>query len=126
LAYSWKMSLAGQVLWKRSEVVWAMLTMGADMAPAATAAPLRRLRRRGDLLSVMLSLSIQVLTEETLPAFLALLFGRPDTHLWRAGICDKQGFHELVKNSIIRRGSGTTQRGLLQGSSPVYRKDSKT
>ncbi|MNS66764.1 hypothetical protein D3C72_999910 [compost metagenome] len=53
LAYSWKMSLAGQVLWKRSDVVWAMLTIGADIAPAATAAPLRRLRRRGDLLSVM-------------------------------------------------------------------------
>jgi len=52
------MSLAGQVLWKRRVVVWAMLTIGADMAPAATAAPFRRLRRRVGLLSVMLSLSI--------------------------------------------------------------------
>jgi hypothetical protein len=41
------------------------------------------------------------------------MFGRPDTHLWRAGICDKQGFHELVKNSIIRRGSGGGAKALL-------------
>ena len=53
-AYSWKMSLEGQVLWKRNEVVCAIDTMGADIAPAATAAPLSRLRRRGFLDSLML------------------------------------------------------------------------
>jgi hypothetical protein len=75
--------LAGQVLWKRREVVWAMLTIGADMAPAATAAPFRRLRRPGDLLSVILSLSIQFLTEETLPAFLARCSAGPSASLAR-------------------------------------------
>jgi hypothetical protein len=54
LAYSWKMSLAGQVLWKRNEVgaVCAM-TIGALMVPAATAAPFSRLRRRGVLGAVI-------------------------------------------------------------------------
>jgi len=36
VAYSWKMSLAGQVLWKRRLTVCALDTMGAAMAPAAT------------------------------------------------------------------------------------------
>jgi hypothetical protein len=36
--------------------VWAVAIMGAESAPAATAAPLRRLRRRGDLLSDKVSL----------------------------------------------------------------------
>ena len=44
-AYSWKMSFEGQVLWKRSEVVWAVAIIGTDMAPAATAAPLSMPRR---------------------------------------------------------------------------------
>jgi hypothetical protein len=48
LAYSWKMSLAGQVLWKRRLTVCALLTMGAAMAAAPTApaeACFRKLRR---------------------------------------------------------------------------------
>jgi hypothetical protein len=45
LAYSWKMSLAGQVDWKRSVVVCAVATMGTAMAPVATAAPLSTPRR---------------------------------------------------------------------------------
>jgi len=53
LAYSWKMSLAGQVLWKRKVVVCAIATIGADMAAPATAAPFRRPRRRGVVRSVI-------------------------------------------------------------------------
>jgi hypothetical protein len=49
----WKMSLAGQVLWKRRVVVCAMATIGADMAAPATAAPFRRPRRRGVVRSVI-------------------------------------------------------------------------
>ena len=52
-AYSWKMSLDGQVLWKRNDVVCATATIGADIAPAATAAPLSRVRRRGVFGSVI-------------------------------------------------------------------------
>jgi len=52
-AYSWKMSLDGQVLWKRNDAVCATATMGADIAPAATAAPFSRLRRRGLFWAVM-------------------------------------------------------------------------
>jgi hypothetical protein len=51
-AYSWKMSLVGQVLWKRIVAVWARLMDGAASAPVATAAveaALRNLRRRGAL-----------------------------------------------------------------------------
>jgi hypothetical protein len=59
------MSLAGQVLWKRSDVVWAMDTMGADMAPAATAAPLSRLRRRGDFCSDIQFSSVDSIKETT-------------------------------------------------------------
>jgi len=46
--------LSGQVLCQRIEMgpVCAWASMGADKAPAATAAPLSRLRRRGVLLSV--------------------------------------------------------------------------
>ena len=49
LAYSWKMSLAGQVLWKRSEVVCAIAMCGATMAPAPTAPAVADFRnwRRG-------------------------------------------------------------------------------
>src|SRR5690242_18644184 len=47
-AYSWKMSFAGQVLWKRNEVVCARETIGAASAPPATApvAAFWRNRRR--------------------------------------------------------------------------------
>ena len=48
LAYSWKMSLAGQVLCQRIEIgPWALATMGNPRlaAPAAAAAALRNLRR---------------------------------------------------------------------------------
>ena len=38
LAYSWKMSFAGQVLWNRKLVVWARDTIGAVSAPAAPTA----------------------------------------------------------------------------------------
>jgi len=34
------------------------------------------------------------------------MFGRPKPDLWRTRKRDKQGFHELVKNSTIRRASG--------------------
>jgi hypothetical protein len=51
----------------------------------------------------MLSLSKQVLmTKKPCPP-LGVMFGRSKSHLWRAGKRDKQGFHELVKNSTIRR-----------------------
>ena len=48
-AYSWKMSLDGQVLCQRMEIgpAWAFAIIGAVIAPAATAAPLSRLRRLG-------------------------------------------------------------------------------
>src|SRR5512139_3509346 len=48
LAYSWKMSFAGQVLWKRRVVVWALETIGNPRAavPAVAAAALERNFRR--------------------------------------------------------------------------------
>ena len=48
-AYSWKMSLAGQVLWNRMLTVWAVEIIGAASAPAAPAAlaAFFRKRRRG-------------------------------------------------------------------------------
>ena len=51
------MSLAGQVLCHRMEIgpVCALAIMGAETAPAATAMPLRRLRRRGVLFSVKMN-----------------------------------------------------------------------
>ena len=59
VAYSWKMSLAGQVLWNRNEVgaAWAITIGALRLAPAATAAPLSRLRRRGVMDFVIVSVS---------------------------------------------------------------------
>src|SRR6185369_3218588 len=77
-AYSWKMSLAGQVLWNRKEVVWATEIIGADIAPAATAAPLSRLRRRGVL---------------GLVTFVSLVdFESLASYLWRSGSARVRGF----------------------------------
>jgi hypothetical protein len=57
-AYSWKMSLAGQVLWKRKVVVCARLTIGAARAAAPTAAVpvfFRKRRRCGRFSGAALS-----------------------------------------------------------------------
>jgi ATP-dependent helicase HrpA len=65
LAYSWKMSFAGQVLWKRREVVWARETAGAATAPAvpaATAACRRKRRRGGSLVSLMGAVSVLMMS----------------------------------------------------------------
>ena len=45
-AYSWKMSFVGQVLWKRSDVVCAVDTIGKAMAPAPTAPAEADFRKR--------------------------------------------------------------------------------
>jgi len=54
LAYSWKMSFAGQVLWKRSDTACALAIIGAAIAPApaVAAAAFCRKRRRGAALGV--------------------------------------------------------------------------
>jgi hypothetical protein len=53
------MSLEGQVDWKRRVVVvWAVAIIGADMAPAARAAPFNNPRRRGLLLSFIEGLQL--------------------------------------------------------------------
>ena len=67
-------------------MVCAMLIMGADMAPAATAAPLSRLRRRFGLVSVIACDSVGGLEKPQ-----TSIFGHVNKR-------DKEGFHELVKN----------------------------
>src|SRR6185295_13934573 len=53
-AYSWKMSLAGQVLWKRSVVVCAVEAIGKARTPAPTAPAEAFLRKRRRWLAILL------------------------------------------------------------------------
>ena len=56
VAYSWKMSLAGQVLWKRKVVVCAFEIIGAAIAAEPTAPAAACFRKPRRLAAVVLSL----------------------------------------------------------------------
>jgi hypothetical protein len=72
----------------------------------------------------MLSLSIQVLTEKPCPP-LGVMFDRPKPDLWRARKRDKQGFHELVKNSTIRRAPDKVKMAAAREVTLMKWKDAK-